>query len=359
MAAEQALGEEGTLLLEQRFAVVPEWVIDAQISDCAFRLYAVLLRYGNTSGQRMPGRALLAKRLHKASKDTVDRALKELVAIGAVTIEHRRAGRQNLTNRYHVRITAPGSAAPAHPAAAAAAPTGRNPAATPAGRRDAATPPGRSPAATPGRTDQATVAAPARPDPEVLTEEQPPPAPPARTAAGDGDPTLALADRAGGPALSPADRVLLARCGIPDLDVLAARCQDLRRRLGQPAALWAAARLIPVLREAVDAKGWPAPAAAAALLAVAGDPATRSPTRLSCPGPWWDRAADTRPSVLTREEVAELDRLEVRLREADGRRVWLQQRARADLTDRGQPLTRLGVARRACQLLDEVEMTAC
>ena len=56
------------------------------MSDCAFRLYAVLLRYGQSSGRRMPGRALLAKRLHKASRDTVDRALKELVAIGAVTV---------------------------------------------------------------------------------------------------------------------------------------------------------------------------------------------------------------------------------------------------------------------------------
>ena len=51
--------DEGTLVLEQRFAIVPEWVIDAGVSDCAFRLYAVLLRYGQTSGQRMPGRTLL------------------------------------------------------------------------------------------------------------------------------------------------------------------------------------------------------------------------------------------------------------------------------------------------------------
>ena len=47
-----------TLVVDQRFAVVPEWIIDAQICDCAFRLYAVLLRYGQTSGRRMPGRAL-------------------------------------------------------------------------------------------------------------------------------------------------------------------------------------------------------------------------------------------------------------------------------------------------------------
>ena len=62
--------DEGTLVLEQRFAIVPEWIIDAQLSDCAFRLYAVLLRYGHNSGQRMPGRALLARRLHKGLFNT-------------------------------------------------------------------------------------------------------------------------------------------------------------------------------------------------------------------------------------------------------------------------------------------------
>jgi len=76
------------LLVEQRFAVVPEWMLDSTVSDTAFRLYAILARYGNTSGVRMPGRALLARRLHR-SVDTVDRALKELTAAGILTIERR------------------------------------------------------------------------------------------------------------------------------------------------------------------------------------------------------------------------------------------------------------------------------
>lgn len=328
MADDQGFEDEGTLVLEQRFAIVPEWIIDAEVSDRAFRLYAVLLRYGQTSGQRMPGRALLARRLHKTSTDTVDRALKELVSVGAVVVERRRVGRQNLTNRYHVRTTQPGGSAP--------------------GRRSAATPGDRTDAATRGRTDRARVAAPVRPNPEVLTEKEPPPSPPA----------VAPAMPVVGPDLSEADRALLARCGVVDLGGLAARCQELRRRLGQPAARWAALRLMAVLRDAVEVQGWPAEAAAAALADVAADPATKSPTRLSCPGPWWDRTA-TRLGALAPDEVAELDQLEVRLREADGRRVWLQQRARADLTERGQVLSRLGVARRACQLLDEVELTPC
>ncbi len=67
------------LVLEDRFSIVPEWVLDADIGDCAVRLYAVLLRYGNTTGARMPCRATLAARLHKKSVDTVDRALADLV----------------------------------------------------------------------------------------------------------------------------------------------------------------------------------------------------------------------------------------------------------------------------------------
>src|SRR3954462_5184541 len=99
--------DEGVLVLEQHFAIVPEWVLDADISDAALRLYAVLLRYGQSSGHRMPGRRLLASRLHKRSRDSVDRALKELVAIGAVVVQHRRQGPVNLTNRYVVRSTPP------------------------------------------------------------------------------------------------------------------------------------------------------------------------------------------------------------------------------------------------------------
>ena len=47
------------LVVEDRFAIVPEWLLDADISDAAVRLYAVLLRYGQSSGARMPSRPLL------------------------------------------------------------------------------------------------------------------------------------------------------------------------------------------------------------------------------------------------------------------------------------------------------------
>ena len=112
----------GQLVLEERFSIVPEWVLDADVSDAAVRLYAVLLRFGASSGQRMPSRRTLAERLRKKSVDSVDRALKELVAIGAVEVTRRTRDGLNLTNRYLVRSTRPGSSpAPVGGAAGVAA----------------------------------------------------------------------------------------------------------------------------------------------------------------------------------------------------------------------------------------------
>jgi len=89
-----------------------------------------------------------------------------------------------------------------------------------------------------------------------------------------------------------------------------------------------------------------------ALLALAADPATRSPARLACPGPWWelpttDQARDADDAASD----AELAALEARLAEADGDRVRLQRLAREQLRQERHPVTRLAVARRACALL--------
>ena len=179
--------DEGSLLVEeQRFAIVPEWVIDAQIPDGAFRLYALLLRFGNGSGQRMPARATLARRMNR-SVDAVDRAMRQLVDAGLVRVEHRKAGKRYLSNRYHVRTSSPFPASD-RPSGRG----GRTSAATPTGgrdggRRSAATPiteGGRTDAATPGRTSAGRAAAGVRPDREISTERTPPPpsAPPASRA---------------------------------------------------------------------------------------------------------------------------------------------------------------------------------
>lgn len=85
------------------FAIVPERVIDADVSDRAVRLYALLDRYAGADGHAYPSRATLARRL-RCSPDTVDRAVRELEAAGLVDVERRRLedGRGLTSNRYHL-----------------------------------------------------------------------------------------------------------------------------------------------------------------------------------------------------------------------------------------------------------------
>jgi hypothetical protein len=47
MTAAYVFDDVGTLVLEERFAIVPEWIIDADISDCASSLYSVQLDTAN------------------------------------------------------------------------------------------------------------------------------------------------------------------------------------------------------------------------------------------------------------------------------------------------------------------------
>jgi hypothetical protein len=337
------------LTVDRRFAIVPEWVIDAPISDTAYRLYSVLLRYGQSSGHRMPGRATLARRLHKKSTDTVDRALKELVTLGAVTIEHRYAGRQRLSTRYHLITDTPGAAG----AAGSRQRGGRTAAATPTRSTAIEGDPASAdvvPAPSGGRIDAATgtpigaaeVAAPMRHDPEGSTQKPPPPTSPTTTTRSPGR----------GP-IGDADQQLLAACGIADLDVLTAHCQQLRRTVGKPTARWTSRQLLQVLHRAVTDDGWPAATAVPALFAVAADPATTSPMRLTAPGPWWDLPNRPAQAVLTEAEHTELQQLNEQLEQLPDGGVGARHTARAQLAADHQPVTRLTIARRAAQLLQQ------
>jgi hypothetical protein len=326
------------LAVEQRFAIVPEWMLDADVSDTAFRLYAVLARYGNTSGVRMPGRALLARRLRK-SVDTVDRAIRELSAAGVLDVERRQDGNRHLTNRYHLRTHDPAGgrslAATPGPDTQAERPDSRTCAATPATNQQPDGPEDLSAAATPRRSGAATVAAAVRPDPEIPTETSPPtPATPAATERVKEEP----------------NRQLLTACGIADLNGYANQVQQLRRQIGQPSIRWTGPCLLAALQLAVKVRGWPAHAARHALLLVAADTRTRSPMRLAEAGPWWDHT-DKQNLTRTSQEQAELDGLEHLLADCDDRAL-LQAEARQQLTAEGEPVTRLTVARRATRLLE-------
>ncbi|RBO87562.1 helix-turn-helix domain-containing protein [Nocardia puris] len=69
------------------FAILPEWLLYADVSDRAVRLYAILRRYAEGASER-PSRATIAARMRTSVK-SVDRALRELEELGAVTIRHR------------------------------------------------------------------------------------------------------------------------------------------------------------------------------------------------------------------------------------------------------------------------------
>lgn len=125
---------------------------------------------------------------------------------------------------------------------------------------------------------------------------------------------------------------------------------QLRRQRGLPAWLWTPGRLADVLADAVLDRGLPAAAAVPAVLAVAADPATRSPARLRCPGSWWD-AQPVTAAIADAAAVREVAELEAILAEVGGLRVAVQRRARAELADEGLPVTRRSVARRAVDLL--------
>ena len=339
----ETLGERPDLLVDDHFAVVPEWVLDSEISDCALRLYAVLLRYGQTSGARMPSRATLARRLRKGSTDTVDRAMKELVTLGAVVVERRRRAGLNETNRYHLRT---------------------HQCATAGGRKDAATvaelespqcqpEPVRVGVSAPegggGRMDAAGVAADLRPDPEFLTQRKPtPPHLPNRVA--DGDQLHALeVDRCD---------VLAQQVGLADgtaIEALAVELVAARIERRLPVASWSTRGLVAALQLSLQ-RGWPADGAVEVLRAVALDAQTRSPMRLAEAGPWWN--PPPRPALRrTRQEDDELERLEAALADRDDR-AWLQSRARADLVTSGQTVDRLSVARRATRLAEQTEQGA-
>lgn len=83
-----------------RFSIVPNWVLESDISDRAVRVYALLARYAdNDTLEAFPRRELLAERA-RCHKKSIDRAIDELEACGAVVKRHRKEGNVNKSNVY-------------------------------------------------------------------------------------------------------------------------------------------------------------------------------------------------------------------------------------------------------------------
>jgi DNA-binding Lrp family transcriptional regulator len=85
------------------FAVVPEWLIYSGVSAQAVRVYCVLARHADKDTTKsFPSHNRIAK-LIGVSNSTVRNALKELIDLGAVVVEHRydkESGHQKSNNYY-------------------------------------------------------------------------------------------------------------------------------------------------------------------------------------------------------------------------------------------------------------------
>ncbi len=84
------------------FAIIPEWVLDhPDLPHGAVRLYGVLGRYADADGRCWPSRLTLGNRLG-CSRDTIDRWVKDLIKMGALSVERR----TNQTNIWVIRRVA-------------------------------------------------------------------------------------------------------------------------------------------------------------------------------------------------------------------------------------------------------------
>lgn len=89
------------------FALIPEWVLYADISTAAVRVYCVLHRYANSDGKCHPSRKSIGTKA-RIGLSTVDRSIDELIALGAVTVRHRTSDSGDPTsNEYTVIVNRP------------------------------------------------------------------------------------------------------------------------------------------------------------------------------------------------------------------------------------------------------------
>lgn len=83
------------------YVVIPGWVMRMQMPPRAFVLYATLTRYADNEGQSWPSRRTLARNMD-CSLASVDRAVRELVALDLLTLHRRYDNDGSLTSTLYV-----------------------------------------------------------------------------------------------------------------------------------------------------------------------------------------------------------------------------------------------------------------
>lgn len=86
-----------------KFSIIPEWLLDSDVTHKAIRIYAVIARYAdNQTLTAWPARATIASRA-KCTVKSVDRAITELVEAGALSKELRRDDSGQRSSVYTLR----------------------------------------------------------------------------------------------------------------------------------------------------------------------------------------------------------------------------------------------------------------
>jgi len=88
---------------DERFTMVPDWLIESDLSLHDFAVLLVLMKHGRTTGRCNPGFATIARQA-RVSRDSVKRSLRSLEDRGLIAIERRRDGAKNLTNAYTLHV---------------------------------------------------------------------------------------------------------------------------------------------------------------------------------------------------------------------------------------------------------------
>ena len=100
-----------------RFAIVPEWLLDTEVSAGAIRLFAVLAaKYADrVTNTGFPRRKVLADSVG-VSVETLDKCMAQLIDVGAVRKEQRHSpDGDQISNLYHLRYSPPSNLPIPHP----------------------------------------------------------------------------------------------------------------------------------------------------------------------------------------------------------------------------------------------------
>lgn len=97
---------------EETFSIVPHWLLDAGVSPGAIQVWCVLWRHADKDGRNAyPSHSKVAAAVGK-SRATVKRWITELIDVGAVTVEQRRAAEGDPdSNLYTLHINPPNTRA--------------------------------------------------------------------------------------------------------------------------------------------------------------------------------------------------------------------------------------------------------